>query len=371
MPIAVCKRGDPAGASVCPIPGALLEMKMSDERIDAYDYELPEDRIAQRPAPRRDGSRLLVARRGAATAEHRRFVDLPGLLEPGDLLVINDTRVIPARIRARKPTGARVEVLLLQPRVEGDGWESLVRPSSRVRPGTILTTDLGGAEVRVEEALPGGHRRVTLPDGVSLSQIGEPPLPPYIRRPDGVGDEDWRRYQTVYAASDGAVAAPTAGLHFSEAVLERLRERGIGISTVTLHVGAGTFEPVRVERLGDHRMHAERYRVPPETTDAIRETRSRGKRIVAVGTTVVRTLEAWAREGMPGDGGMRQTELFLQPGEAFYCVDAMLTNFHLPRSTLLVLISAFAGREWILERYREAVREGYRFYSYGDAMLLV
>ncbi len=371
MPIAVCKRGDPSGASVCPIPGALLEKTMSDERIDAYDYALPEDRIAQRPAPRRDGSRLMVARRGAASAEHRQFLDLPDLLEPDDLLVVNDTRVIPARIHARKPTGARVEVLLLQPRAEGDGWEALVRPSARVRPGTVLQTVRGAGEIGVEEALTGGHRRVTLPDGADLSRFGEPPLPPYIRRPDGVGDQDWERYQTVYASCDGAVAAPTAGLHFTEAVLERVRRRGVGVTRVTLHVGAGTFEPVRAATLGEHAMHGERYRVPVEAAEAIADARTRGGRIVAVGTTVVRTLEAWAREGTPSDGAMRSTELFLQPGEPFLCVDAMLTNFHLPRSTLLVLISAFAGREWILDRYREAVREGYRFYSYGDAMLLL
>ncbi len=343
---------------------------MSNERIDAYEYDLPVDRIAQQPAEPRDASRLLVARRGHARADHRLFSDLPDLLTAGDLLVINDTKVIPARIRVRKRTGAEVEVLLLQPLDAGD-WEAMVRPSARVADGAVLVDGDGREALTVLGALPGGHRRVALAPDRPLETLGEPPLPPYIRRPDGVGREDWDRYQTVYAAHEGAVAAPTAGLHFTDDVFAALESRGIGVARVTLHVGAGTFEPVRVDALDDHRMHAERYAVPADTARAIARTGSQGGRVVAVGTTVVRTLEAWAREGEPRDGAFRQTELFLRPGSTFRRVDAMVTNFHLPRSTLLVLLAAFGGREWILERYREAVREGYRFYSYGDAMLLL
>jgi S-adenosylmethionine:tRNA ribosyltransferase-isomerase len=343
---------------------------MSNERIDAYEYDLPVDRIAQRPAWRRDASRLLVARRGSPRVDHRVFSDLPEQLDAGDLLVINDTKVIPARIRVHKPTGARIEVLLLHPLDSGD-WEAMVRPSARVRSGAILVDDDGREALTVHEPLDGGHRRVTLAPDRRLETLGEPPLPPYIHRPDGVDDEDRDRYQTVYAEREGAVAAPTAGLHFTEGVMTALAARNIGIARLTLHVGAGTFEPVRVERLDEHRMHAERYSVPAAAAAAIEDTAARGGRVVAVGTTVVRSLEAWAREGAPTDGAFRRTDLFLRPGSTFRRVDAMVTNFHLPRSTLLVLLAAFAGREWILERYREAVREGYRFYSYGDAMLLL
>ncbi len=343
---------------------------MSNERIDAYEYDLPAGRIAQRPASRRDASRLLVARRGSPRVHHRVFSDLPDLLDAGDLLVVNDTKVIPARIRVHKTTGARVEVLLLHP-LDSGGWEAMVRPSARVRIGATLIDDDGREALTVHEPLDGGHRRVVLAPDRRLETLGEPPLPPYIDRPGGVDDEDWERYQTVYAQREGAVAAPTAGLHFTDDVLAALAERSVELARLTLHVGAGTFEPVRVECLDDHRMHAERYSVPPAAAKSIENTRARGGRVVAVGTTVVRSLEAWARAGAPRDGAFRRTDLFLRPGSTFHRVDAMVTNFHLPRSTLLVLLAAFAGREWILERYRDAVREGYRFYSYGDAMFLL
>ncbi len=343
---------------------------MLDELIDAYDYELPPERIAQRPAQRRDDSRLLVHARATGRTEHRRFADLPRLLRPGDLLVVNDTRVLPARIPARKSTGGQAEVLLLQPRPEPGWWEALVRPSARVAPGTTLTTVRGDETIEVGEVLAGGHRCVRLPDGIDLERIGEPPLPPYIRRPDGASEEDRRRYQTVYAEHDGAVAAPTAGLHFTDALLDELAAAGVQRASVTLHVGTGTFEPVRAARLDDHEMHAERYCVPGETVAALEQARARGGRVVAVGTTVVRTLEAWVREGCPVDR-FCSTALFIRPGFEFRVVDAMITNFHLPRSTLLVLVGAWLGRTPTLALYRDAVERGYRFYSYGDATLLV
>lgn len=366
-------RGHPSGARKPrnePIPALFFGIKMQDEFIDVYDYELPPERIAQRPSTHRDHSRLLVHERGSGRFEHRRFDDLPQLLRAGDLLVVNDTRVLPARIAARKPSGGRAEVLLLQPQSDPGWWEALVRPSARVAPGTSLETVRGGATLEIGEVLDGGHRGVRLPEGLDLDEVGEPPLPPYIRRPDGATGEDRQRYQTVYAVHDGAVAAPTAGMHFTPALLGRLETGGVGQANVTLHVGSGTFEPVREERLDDHRMHAERYCIPAETVEAIERTRASGGRVIAVGTTVVRSLEAWSREGHPVDR-WRATELFIRPGFEFRVVDGMITNFHLPRSTLLVLVSAWLGRESTMALYRDAVTREYRFYSYGDATLLL
>lgn len=369
---AVCKSGDPFGVAPAnaAAPDPLFDTAIQDENIEAYDYHLPADRIAQRPAERRDASCLLVHHREEDRTRHLRFADLPQLLQPGDLLVINDTRVIPARIRGSKSTGGKVEILLLVPRTGGE-WEAMVRPSARVRPGQEVHPESGGAPLIVGEALESGHRLVQVPADVDLEQVGEPPLPPYIRRPDGIEPDDRERYQTVYAAHDGAVAAPTAGLHFTPEIFQALSDRGVHVAKVTLHVGVGTFEPVRATRLDDHVMHSERYRVPPETVEAIDGARDRGGRVVAVGTTVVRTLEAWSREGRPSDGELRSTNLFIRPGFRFREVGAMLTNFHLPRSTLVALVSAWAGREKTLGLYEEAVEAGYRFYSYGDAMLLL
>jgi S-adenosylmethionine:tRNA ribosyltransferase-isomerase len=366
-------RGHPSGAREPrnePIPALFFGIKMQEELIDDYDYELPPERIAQCPAAHRDHSRLLVHERGSGGTEHHRFDDLPQLLQAGDLLVLNDTRVLPARIAARKPTGGRAEVLLLQPLQDSGWWEALVRPSARVAPGSRLETVRGEATLEIGEVLDGGHRRVKLPEGLDLDSVGEPPLPPYIRRPDGATDEDRQRYQTVYATHDGAVAAPTAGLHFTPALLQQLDAVGVERATVTLHVGSGTFEPVRDDRLDDHLMHAERYRVPAETVEAMARTRAGGGRVIAVGTTVVRTLEAWSREGQPVDR-WQSTELFIRPGFEFHAVDGMITNFHLPRSTLLVLVSGWLGRETTLALYRDAVEREYRFYSYGDATLLL
>ena len=323
-----------------------------------FDYHLPEEWIAQEPAPRGE-SRLLVLD-AEGTDRHRRVRDLPGLLRPGDLLVLNDTRVIPARLYGHRGEG-RMEVLLVEKLADRE-WEALVRPGRRARPGTeILFEDLS-AEV-VDKREDRYRLRFSEPVEPHLDRLGHVPLPPYIHRPDEASDRE--RYQTVFARTPGAIAAPTAGLHFSEQLLEEIAAAGIGIAWVTLHVGIGTFKPVSAERVEDHRMDRERYEVGEETAEAIRRTRESGGRIVAVGTTVVRTLESSG-----GAAGSGSTDLFITPGFRFRVVDVLLTNFHLPRSTLLMLVSAFAGRERVLAAYEEAIREGYRFYSYGDAMLV-
>ncbi|HEX6862106.1 MAG TPA: tRNA preQ1(34) S-adenosylmethionine ribosyltransferase-isomerase QueA [Thermoanaerobaculia bacterium] len=323
-----------------------------------FDYELPEERIAQEPAPRGE-SRLLVLD-AEGPERHRRVRDLPGLLHPGDLLVLNDTRVIPARLYGHRGEG-KMEVLLVE-KLEEREWEALVRPGRRARPGTEIQFEGLSAEV-VDKREDRYRLRFSEPVEPHLDRLGHIPLPPYIHRPDEAADRD--RYQTVFARTPGAIAAPTAGLHFSEGLLEEIAAAGIGIARVTLHVGIGTFKPVSVERVEDHRMDRERYEVGEETAEAIRRTRESGGRIVAVGTTVVRTLESSG-----GEAGSGSTELFITPVFRFRVVDVLLTNFHLPRSTLLMLVSAFAGRERVLAAYEEAIREGYRFYSYGDAMLV-
>jgi S-adenosylmethionine:tRNA ribosyltransferase-isomerase len=331
-----------------------------------FDYELPEERIAQEPAPRGE-SRLLVLD-AEGPERHRRVRDLPGLLRPGDLLVLNDTRVIPARLYGLRGEG-RMEVLLVE-KLGDREWEALVRPGRRARPGTEILFEGLTAEV-VDKREDRYRLRFSEPVEPHLDRLGHIPLPPYIHRPEHRPEHrpdeaaDRERYQTVYARTPGAIAAPTAGLHFSEGLLEEIAAAGIGIARVTLHVGIGTFKPVSAEKVEDHRMDRERYEVGEETAQAIRRTRESGGRIVAVGTTVVRTLESSA--GLAGSGS---TELFITPGFRFRVVDVLLTNFHLPRSTLLMLVSAFAGRERVLAAYEEAIREGYRFYSYGDAMLV-
>jgi S-adenosylmethionine:tRNA ribosyltransferase-isomerase len=361
-----------------------------------FDYHLPEAAIAQRPAPRGD-SRLLVLEADGA-GRHRRVRDLPELLAPGDLLVVNDTLVIPARLFARRrPGGGRVELLLVEKAGERE-WDVLVKPGRKARPGTVLDLDEALSAEVVERPDEGngdasgeggeggdGRRRVRFSEPVEphLDRLGHVPLPPYVKRPDEAADR--RRYQTVWARRPGAIAAPTAGLHFDEALLGRLREAGVEIAAVTLHVGIGTFKPVTAPLVHEHRMERERYEVPEATAVAIARAQAVGQRVVAVGTTVVRTLEGAAAAaageasggGETGDaGGARPvpagagaTDLFIVPGFRFRVVDALLTNFHLPRSTLLMLVAAFTGRERVLTAYDEAVREGYRFYSYGDAML--
>lgn len=354
-------------------------MSDADLKISDFDYHLPTDRIAQSPARPRDSSRLMVLDRRTGAIAHRCFYDLPDLLRPTDLLVVNDTRVIPAAFTARRASGARVEGIFL--RVLADGlWEVLLLGRGRLREGhDVALVDAAGAE-RAPLALvgrgEGGSWHVRPPPGTDamrlLAEVGRPPLPPYIRRKGdaaALAAGDREDYQTLYARRDGAVAAPTAGLHFTPRVFERLAARGIGRVAITLHVGVGTFQPVRVERLADHRMHEEFAEVSAEAAGEINRARAEGRRIVAVGTTTVRALES-AAGGEGVQAGERWTGIFIRPPHEFRAVDALVTNFHLPRSTLLVLVSAFAGRERILAAYAEAMREGYRFYSYGDAMLI-
>ncbi len=327
-------------------------------RTSDFRFELPDELIAQRPAQRRDGSRLLHLR-SDGSVEHRRFADLPALLRPGDLLVRNDTRVFPARMRLRKPTGGRVELLALP---GGRTFEALVRPAAR--PG--LRLEAPGVRLEVE-ARDGPRHRIRILEGAEdvfglAERMGETPLPPYIRRPAGEADGDRERYQTVYARQEGSVAAPTAGLHFSKPLFGRLRERGVGVADLTLHVGYGTFAPVRTEDPREHKLDPELYEVPPPTRQAL----AGAGRVVAVGTTSARVLETLGAGGP--DSGM--ADLLILPGHEFRVVDALVTNFHLPESSLLMLVSAFAGREAVLRAYREAVRARYRFHSYGDAMLV-
>jgi S-adenosylmethionine:tRNA ribosyltransferase-isomerase len=339
-------------------------------RTSDFEYDLPAELIAQAPAVPRDSSRLLVLRRGGGPLEHRRFRDLPDFLDSKDVLVLNETRVIPARLHARKmPTGGRIEVLLLR-RHEPQTWEVMVggkglRARSRLRveggPEAVVLGDLGG---------PRRLLRFDQPISPRLDEIGEMPLPPYIHMPL----RDPEEYQTVFSREPGSAAAPTAGLHFTPELLDRIRARGVSVVFVTLHVGLDTFAPVVEEDAGAHEIHTEWCRLDAATTEGVNAARSRGGRIVAVGTTVVRTLETAARTAdagaavAPFEGA---TDLFILPGHVFRAVDALITNFHLPRSTLLMLVSAFAGRERVLAGYEAAKVAGYRFYSFGDAMFIV
>ncbi len=346
-------------------------------RTGDFEYPLPEDLIARRPTPRRDASRLLVVRRDEGTLRDRTFRDLLELPAEGDALVLNDTRVFPARLVGRKPTGARAEILLLRPLDGEDGptgwrWEALVRPGGKLKPGrrVLVADDLA---VEIEDSTPEGGRLVRLLGTGEpwdlIERHGRVPLPPYIGRQ--ADEEDRRRYQTVYAARRGSVAAPTAGLHFTRPLLEALEARGVRIVRITLHVGVGTFRPVEAERPEDHALHAERYRVAADAAQSLNAVRSRGGAVWAVGTTVCRTLETVANADgrfRPGEGW---TDLFIRPPYAFRGVDRLLTNFHLPRSTLLMLVAAFAGYDLTMRAYRHAVAAGYRFYSYGDAMLVL
>lgn len=336
-----------------------------------FDFELPDELIAQH-AVARGTSRLLVLGNTNDAVAHHHIEDLVTLLRPGDLLVVNDTRVLPARLFARGPHGGRIELLLVERR-DPLRWEALTRPGRKTRVGARaeLEGDLEVAvEVEVEAVLETDGRRLvrfSQPIEPLLEQIGHVPLPPYVKRVDTTADRE--RYQTVWAKEPGAVAAPTAGLHFDLPLLERLAAAGIERASVTLHVGIGTFKPVTAALVHEHHMDSERYEVPVETVTAIEATHARGGRVVAVGTTAVRALESAAASGTLRPGGGR-TELFLTPGAPLRVVDVLLTNFHLPRSTLLMLVSAFAGRERVLAAYHEAIRERYRFYSYGDAMLV-
>ena len=359
--------------------------------LSEYDFELPEELIAQRPAERRDAARMLVVERARGRWRDCVFGDLPSEVAAGDTLVVNNTRVFPARLVGRRePSGGRVELLLVNElgraagasgREGGGGgtvWEALARPARRLEVGARVS--FGGGRLRAEVVGVGEDgRRVVRFEGEGefdrlVDEIGETPLPPYIKRPGDSPagrDEDRERYQTVYAHERGAVAAPTAGLHFTPQVLEALRARGVRVAEVTLHVGYGTFAPVRVEELSEHRVAPERFRVSDEAAREVNATRARGGRVVAVGTTSVRALESAAREDGTVSAGAGETGLTVTPGFRFRAVDALLTNFHLPRSSLLVLVAAFAGRELTLAAYRHAVAARYRFYRYGDCMLIL
>jgi len=340
-------------------------------KLSDFDYHLPHHLIAQFPAQPRDSARLMVLHRETGEIEHRRFRDLPLFLQPKDLLVLNDTKVIPARLMGFLETGARVEVLLLK-EVSKRLWEVMAKPARKLKPGRRLTFE-GSLSAVVRDYAGRGKRLIEF-EGLQdvlekVEQVGHMPLPPYIRRKDT--PEDRELYQTVFARRPGAVAAPTAGLHFTRELLEALERKGVIIKTVTLHVGPGTFKPVKTEKVEDHRMDPEFYSVPPDTAGEVNRALKERRRIVAVGTTVVRTLESAvdkAGQVHPGEGS---TRLFIYPGYTFRVVSALITNFHLPRSTLLMLVCAFAGREKVLNAYRKAVEMGYRFYSFGDAMLVL
>lgn len=341
-------------------------------RTDDFLFDLPPELIAQTPAEPRDAARLMVVHRQNGTIDHRHFRDISDYLRPRDLLVMNDTRVLRARLRGHLTgSGGAVEALLL--RDLGDGrWEALVRPGRRLQTGRRVTFAAGNATVDAEvaEVLAGGERVLRFPAGVDPDRFGETPLPPYITQP--VADAE--RYQTVYAREPGSAAAPTAGLHFTPALLDNLGQAGVERATVTLHIGPGTFRPVQVDDPREHPMHSEFYRLPPETITAIEQTRRDGGRIVATGTTSVRVLEQAGQDAERASGltaAEGWTDILILPGYRFHLVDALITNFHLPRSTLLMLVSALAGRDLILRAYREAVERRYHFYSFGDAMLIL
>ena len=337
--------------------------------ISDFDYFLPEEQIAQVPADPRDSSRMMVLSPQTQSIEHRHFYQLDEYLTDGDVLIFNDTRVIPARlIGVRQPTGGKAEVFLLR-QLERDRWEVLVKPGKKMRVGSVITfghelscevlayTDFGGRIVKF--SYEGIFEEI-------LDRLGTMPLPPYIHETL----EDPERYQTIYSREKGSAAAPTAGLHFTESLMDRLRKKGVHLGFVTLHVGLGTFRPVQVDEIEDHVMHSEFYSIPTETAELIRIAKQEGRRVVAVGTTSIRTLESAAVDHGMIEEKRGQTNIFIYPGYQFKIVDAVITNFHLPKSTLIMLVSAFAGREFTLQAYRTAVEENYRFFSFGDAMLI-
>ncbi len=338
-------------------------------QVSEFNYNLPEELIAQVPIKNRDESRLMILDRANKTIEHKIFKDIIDYLEPGDCLVRNNTRVIPARIYGKKETGANVEFLLLN-NIEGDIWESIVRPGNKLHVGSKVIFGDGILKAEILEIMPGGTRKVKFEyAGIFneiLDKIGLMPLPPYIHETL----KDNERYQTVYAKYDGSAAAPTAGLHFTPELLDKIEKKGVKIANVTLHVGIGTFRPVKEETVENHEMHSEHFYIKEEDVEKINSTKKAGKRVIAVGTTSCRVLETIANE----DGLVKVTEgdtkIFIYPGYKFKCLDGLITNFHLPQSTLLMLVSALAGKEFILKAYEEAVKEKYRFFSFGDAMFI-
>ena len=339
-------------------------------KLEEFDYNLPEELIAQVPIAKRDESRLMVLHRESKKVEHKTFKDIIDYLRPGDCLVRNNTKVIPARLYGKKETGANVEFVLLN-QIEGDIWESIVRPGNKLKPGTKVEFGDGLLKATILDIMDGGTRKVEFEyEGIFneiLDEIGLMPLPPYIH--ESLKEKD--RYQTVYAKYDGSAAAPTAGLHFTPELLKRIEEKGVKIANVTLHVGIGTFRPVKEENIEEHKMHTEHFYIKQEDVEKINETKKAGGRVIAVGTTSCRVLETIASEktglveATEGDTG-----IYIYPGYKFKCIDGLITNFHLPKSTLLMLVSALAGREFVLDAYNEAVKEKYRFFSFGDAMLI-
>ena len=335
--------------------------------VKDFDYHLPPEQIAQTPLEPRDHSRLLVLAKDSDTIEHRHFYDICDYLVAGDLLVFNDTRVMPARLLGQKSSGAKIEVFLLH-RQAGDDWEVLVRPGKKARVGTVVEFGEGLSCEFVEDTDFGGRIARFCYEGVfeeKLARLGEVPLPPYIH--EKLADPE--RYQTVYAREQGSAAAPTAGLHFTPELLEKIKAKGVGLAFVTLHVGLGTFRPVSVENIKDHAMHSEYYSVSQQTAEMINKTKEQGGRVIAVGTTPVRVLESSGQGGkvQPTSG---KTDIFIYPGYQFKIIDGLITNFHLPQSTLLMLVSAFYGRERIMQAYQTAIAEGYRFFSFGDGMFI-
>lgn len=338
--------------------------------VSDFDYELPEELIAQDPIEDRSSSRLLMLDKKTGAIEHHIFRDIIDALNPGDCLVINNTRVIPARLLGvKEDTGAAIEVLLLKRR-DNDIWETLVKPGKKMKPGAVVSFGDGILKGTVVDVVDEGNRLIQFSyEGIFeeiLDQLGQMPLPPYITH----RLEDKSRYQTVYAKYDGSAAAPTAGLHFTKELLAAIREKGVNIAEVTLHVGLGTFRPVKADVVEEHHMHSEYYSVNPETADLINTTRKNGGRIIAVGTTSCRTLESASTPDGVLHAGDGWTEIFIYPGYQFHVVDALITNFHLPKSTLMMLVSALAGRDHIMNAYAEAVKDRYRFFSFGDAMFI-
>ena len=344
---------------------------MTDLKTSDFYFDLPQELIAQDPLEDRSASRLLVLHRETGAVEHHTFKEITQFLRPGDCLVLNNTKVLPARLLGTKEdTGAAIEVLLLKRR-EKDVWETLVKPGKKARPGTRITFGDGSLRAEVLEVVEEGNRLIRFfYEGIFeevLDRLGEMPLPPYITHKL----QDKNRYQTVYARYEGSAAAPTAGLHFTEALLEQIREMGVKMAFVTLHVGLGTFRPVKVEELSEHHMHSEYYEVTQETAETINRTKEKGGRVICVGTTSCRTIESAAGEDGRVLAGCGNTEIFIYPGYRFKVLDCLITNFHLPESTLVMLVSALAGRENVLAAYQEAIEEKYRFFSFGDAMLII
>ena len=340
-------------------------------KVEEFNYELPKELIAQHPYDKRDEARLMVLDKNEELIEHKVFKDVIDYLNPGDCLVINNTKVIPARLYGKKDTGANVQFLLLK-RIEGDTWEAMVKPGNKLKPGSKVIFGDGLLKATVQEILEGGNRKVEFEyNGIFneiLDQIGMMPLPPYITE---ASREDNEKYQTVYARYEGSAAAPTAGLHFTEELLEKIKEKGVEVANVTLHVGIGTFRPVKVETVEEHEMHSEHYYIKKEDADKINKAKLNGNRVIAVGTTSCRVLESVSDEkGMvkeiEGD-----TSIFIYPGYKFNCIDSLITNFHLPESTLIMLVSSLAGKDFIMKAYNEAVKKEYKFFSFGDAMIIL